>query len=241
MPPQTVPREATAPVTRVLVVTAVAAERDAVLSGLGKAGRATDWNDPSYRGQGVDVVVVGVGPSAAAAGTGAALAVAGAGGYPYHQVIALGIGGGFAGRAAISDVVVGTRSIAADLGADTPDGFLPIEALGFGRNAYDTDKALTAALLAGLPGAIAGAILTVSTVTGSARRAEDLVAAHPDAAAEAMEGYGAATAAAMFEVPFAEVRAVSNLVGPRDRDAWRIGDALAALSAVAQAVGTLEG
>ncbi len=80
----------------------------------------------------------------------------------------------------------------------------------------------------------------MSTVTGSARRAEDLVVAHPDAAAEAMEGYGAATAADLFEVPFAEVRAISNLVGPRDRAAWRIGEALAALSAVGAVVGTLE-
>jgi futalosine hydrolase len=222
------------------VITAVAAERDAVLSGLGKAGRAIDCHNPSYRARGVDVLAAGVGPSAAAAGTGAALAVAGAGGSAYHHVICLGIGGGFAGRAAIGDVVVGTRSVAADLGADTPEGFLPVEALGFGRNAYDTDKALTAALLADLRGATAGAILTVSTVTGSARRAEDLVAAHPDAVAEAMEGYGAATAAALFEVPFGEVRAVSNLVGPRDRDAWRIGEALAALSAVGTVIGTLD-
>ncbi|HZG76719.1 MAG TPA: futalosine hydrolase, partial [Paenibacillus sp.] len=30
-------------------------------------------------------------------------------------------------------------------------------------------------------------------------------------------------------VPVLEIRAVSNAVGPRDRAAWRIGDALAAL------------
>jgi futalosine hydrolase len=151
----------------------------------------------------------------------------------------LGIGGGFAGRAAIGDVTVGTRSIAADLGAESPSGFLPVEALGFGRNAYDGDKALAGTLLARLPDAYEGAILTVSTVTGSAERAAELAAAHPDAVAEAMEGYGVAAAADLVGVPFVEVRAISNLIGPRDRGAWRIGEALAVLSVVGAAVGTL--
>jgi futalosine hydrolase len=42
-----------------------------------------------------------------------------------------------------------------------------------------------------------------------------------------MEGFGVACAAA--GKPFGEVRAISNLVGPRDREAWRIAPALAAL------------
>ena len=41
-------------------------------------------------------------------------------------------------------------------------------------------------------------------------------------------------------IPFAEVRTISNLVGPRDRAAWRIGDALAALRDVGAALATLE-
>jgi futalosine hydrolase len=45
-----------------------------------------------------------------------------------------------------------------------------------------------------------------------------------------------AAAAAWHGVPVAELRAISNLVGPRDRDSWRIGDALAALGAAVAAV-----
>jgi futalosine hydrolase len=44
-----------------------------------------------------------------------------------------------------------------------------------------------------------------------------------------MEGAGAAAAAVLHGVPFVEIRAISNVVGPRDRSAWRIPDALAAL------------
>ncbi|HYN93641.1 MAG TPA: futalosine hydrolase, partial [Pilimelia sp.] len=49
-------------------------------------------------------------------------------------------------------------------------------------------------------------------------------------------GYGAACAAAGAGVPFAELRAISNAVGPRDRAAWRIADALTALTAAAPAL-----
>lgn len=45
-----------------------------------------------------------------------------------------------------------------------------------------------------------------------------------------MEGFGVAEAAAAHGIPVLELRAVSNPVGPRDRTAWRIGDALAALT-----------
>ena len=48
-----------------------------------------------------------------------------------------------------------------------------------------------------------------------------------------MEGYGVAVAAAQAGLPFAELRTVSNPVGPRDRGAWRIREAFAALTAAA--------
>ncbi|BFO22543.1 hypothetical protein SHKM778_89310 [Streptomyces sp. KM77-8] len=79
-------------------------------------------------------------------------------------------------------------------------------------------------------GARRGTVLTVSTVTGTAARAAALRARHPDALAEGMEGFGVAEAAVAQGLPVLEVRAVSNPVGPRDRAAWRIGDALSALT-----------
>jgi futalosine hydrolase len=52
-----------------------------------------------------------------------------------------------------------------------------------------------------------------------------------------MEGAGVAAAAARHGVPVAELRAISNLVGPRERDAWQIPRALDALGrAVAAAL-----
>jgi futalosine hydrolase len=132
--------------------------------------------------------------------------------------------------------VLGTRSIAADLGAETPDGFLPIEELGFGISLLDADPALLKTLSEALPGALLGDILTLATVTGTAQTAARLAARFPAAAAEAMEGYGVGSAAAQAGIPFAEVRTISNPIGPRDRASWRLGEALAALTKVAAAL-----
>ncbi|NLC07621.1 MAG: futalosine hydrolase, partial [Syntrophomonadaceae bacterium] len=77
-----------------------------------------------------------------------------------------------------------------------------------------------------------GPVLTVSTVTGSATRSAQLAARVPEAAAEAMEGYGVAFAAVEHGIPVVELRAISNLVGPRDRAAWRIKEALDMLTTV---------
>ena len=205
----------------ILVATAVDAERNAILAAL------------PTRQVSFTVVSVGVGPAAAAAGTARRLALAEAAGHPYRTVISAGIAGGFAGRAPVGTVVLASRSIQADLGADSPDDFLPLERLGLGAGTAPADPDLLAALRARLPGALVGEVLTVATVSGTAGRAASLAAAHPAALAEAMEGYGVACAAATAGAAFGELRTIANLVGPRDRSAWRIGEALAALTTAA--------
>lgn len=202
---------------RILVVSAVAAERDAILRGL----RGDDR---------FEVVAAGVGAAVAAAQTARTLAAGN-----YDLVISAGIGGGFAGRAAIGNLVVADNIIAADLGAETPEGFASLDELGFGSAHIHVDRNLATRLTDKLSNAglivHLGPILTVSTVTGLSETAERLAARVPGAAAEAMEGYGVAAAAQLHGVPVLEIRAISNPVGPRDRAAWRIGEALEALEA----------
>lgn len=264
---------------RVLIVTAVEAERDAVLRGLGGDGR-------------FHAVAAGAGPAAAAAGTALALAAGGraagigieagadatiaagtaedAGGRPaeegplgsaefsgleaaglassavpdagsdagYALVISAGIAGGFPGRAAVGSLVVAGEIIAADLGAESQDGFLSVDELGFGSSRIGVDARLAGALAAGIAAAglpvSTGPVLTVTTATGTAATAAEHERRVPGAAAEAMEGFGVATAAKQFGLPALELRAISNAVGPRDRAAWRIGEALQALERASQ-------
>ncbi|SCG58790.1 futalosine hydrolase [Micromonospora humi] len=211
-----------------LVVTAVPAEAEAVRAGL---------TDPS-----VTVRPVGVGPAVAAAATARLLALAEAAGRPYRAVVSAGIAGGFVDRVAVGGTVLADRSVAADLGAESPTGFIPVEELGMapellgvGRTVA-ADPTLLVALRAALPAATVGTVLTVGTVTGTAESTAILAGRHPDAVAEAMEGYGVAVAAALADVPFAELRTISNPIGPRDRDAWRMRDAFAALTTAAAAL-----
>ncbi|NIK79109.1 futalosine hydrolase [Paenibacillus castaneae] len=209
---------------RVLIVTAVEAEKDAVLRGLCGA-------------EGVDVIAVGVGSAAAAAGTAAVLA---SNAEQYHFVISAGIGGGFAERAAIGSLVVADVIVAADLGAQSPTGFLSLDELGFGSARVAVNPDWSSRLYAAIRSAdltvCCGPVLTVTTATGTADTTEELAIRVPGAAAEGMEGHGVAVAAFNCHIPVAEIRAISNAVGPRDRAAWRIGVALSALEAASQAI-----
>lgn len=207
---------------KILVMTAVSAERDAVLRGL------SGGNDR------FDVKLAGVGPVAAAVNATAALMETG--GADYSLVISAGIAGGFAGRADIGDVVVSSAIVAGDIGVETPDGFSSVDELGFGTSSVGVNAELAervAAMLGGNGGlrVVRGPIVTVSTATGTAATEARHAARIAGVAAEGMEGYGVAAAAEASGVPALEIRAISNRVGPRDRDAWRIGDALRSLEA----------
>ncbi|WP_442603191.1 futalosine hydrolase [Paenibacillus sp. KN14-4R] len=209
---------ATARKKRILIMTAVKVEKEAVLRGLQDDSR-------------FDVQIAGVGPISAAISTTAHLTAASS---PYDLVISAGIAGGFVGQAEIGSIVVASEIIAADLGAETPDGFSSLDELGFGDSTrISVDEQLTKPIVDALHTAgllvHTGPILTLSTVTGTAATAEDLTNRVAGATAEAMEGYGIASACKQAGIPVLEIRSISNAVGPRDRAAWRIGDALKAL------------
>lgn len=200
---------------RILVVTSVSIEKEAILRGIKNTEK-------------IDVLVAGVGPIAAAARTAKALASA-----KYSLVVCAGIAGGFVDQAEVGSIVVANEIIAADLGAQTPEGFCSLDKLGFGTTRFQIEDNLVAQIADGLRAASVsvhiGPILTVSTVTGTQAAALELANRIPGATAEAMEGFGVATASDAYDLPFLEIRAISNLVGPRDRSAWRIDEALKAL------------
>lgn len=217
-----------------LVVVATPPERDAVLRLLPPSMPVRLGPYDAVRTGRTTVVVSGVGPAPAAAAAATALA------HAHHDLLlSLGICGGFPGAAEVGDLVVATEIVAADVGADSPEGFLGLSALGWAEEALPVDTALVqrvAELLgkADLP-VVTGPLLTVSTATGTDERALELASRH-GAVGEAMEGRGVADAAAPHGVPVVEVRAVSNAVGRRDRAAWRIPQALIRLEQAAAAL-----
>ncbi|WP_416148410.1 futalosine hydrolase [Salipaludibacillus sp. HK11] len=204
---------------KILIVTSVEVEQTAIVKSL--------KDDFRFR-----VETLGVGPMLAAAKTAEYLTKD-----TYDIVINMGIAGGFPNVANIGDVVVASEVVAADLGAESPEGFKPIEQLGFGKSHFECDNKLAKELINKIDQqtdvkAHLGTILTRSTVTGTVETMEQLQKQVPGAAAEAMEGFGVATAAQLARIPFFEIRAISNPVGPRDRGAWKINEALVSLTKV---------
>src|SRR2546429_3537054 len=103
------------------VITAVEAERQAILRALGTDPAVTDA---------VVVEVGGVGSAAVAATTARVLALG-----RFDAAMSAGIGGGIG--VPVGGTAIATSSIAADLGAESPEGFLSLERLGFGTGVLD--------------------------------------------------------------------------------------------------------
>ncbi|WP_202078262.1 futalosine hydrolase [Caldalkalibacillus salinus] len=206
---------------RVLVMTAVSAEKEAVLKGL-------QQSTPHH----FDVQLSGVGVAEAAARTAFQLAQ----NKPYDLVINAGIAGGFARSVHIGDIAIADRIIAADLGAETPQGFISVDELGFGSATISVDAIVRQQIVQALKqkglNVTSGPVLSVSTVTGTEQTATALTHRITGAVAEAMEGFGVASAAQQCNIPVLEVRTISNVVGDRDRASWRIPEALEKLEQI---------
>ncbi|WP_261556549.1 futalosine hydrolase [Frankia tisae] len=129
----------------------------------------------------------------------------------------------------------------------SPDGrastgggaFLTLDDLGLGSSTVRPDPELVSRLHTVLDATgrriVTGTVVSVSTVTGTERRASTLTE-RLDPVAEAMEGYAVALAARSFGIPATEIRAISNPVGRRDRAAWNLPAALASLRTAAAAL-----
>nr|AAK97743.1 hypothetical 23.6 kDa protein [Alkalihalophilus pseudofirmus OF4] len=208
---------------RILIVVSVDAQKEAVQRGIGENNKN------------IDILTAGVGVAKAAAATAFKLA-----GEQYKLVINAGIAGGFTGRAEIGTVVLAEQVICADLGAESDSGFLTVDELGFGSGVMDVDRPALLSVYKALEQTELvvnkGEVLTLSTVTGTKESTLELMERYPDALAEAMEGFGVASACALCEVPFMEMRTISNAIGPRDREAWRIKEALLSLEEASKTI-----
>jgi futalosine hydrolase len=158
-----------------------------------------------------------------------------------HQpsmVLSVGIGGAYPnsglqpGVAAVSSAI-----IYAGLGAMNANEFLDLEQLGFalleevGTKIFNSIPVASQCILFSEAATIAnGPFLTLETVTGSFETASRLEKQVPGALIEGMEGAGVAHVAFKHNIPCLEVRGISNMVGPRDRSAWKIPEAMQALS-----------
>ena len=149
-------------------------------------------------------------------------------------LINTGIAGSFSMRWSVGSVVVTGSDTFGDLGIDdngtlktlfeaglgNPDGF------PFKGGLIYADSSLTE-MIRGLWPVVNG--VTVNRVTGTEEGAEWMVS-HLQADIETMEGAAFFYVCSREKIPFMALRAVSNMVEPRDREKWNIELALANLS-----------
>ena len=135
-----------------------------------------------------------------------------------------GVGGAYpAAGLEIGDVVSAGIEIYGDLGAQSPNGFLDMKALGFPL--ITTPRPLFNELpLQVFPTASRARFVTVSTCTGTDSVAHE-IASRTNGAVENMEGAAVAHVAHLFGINVGEVRAISNVVTNRDVKSWRLKEA----------------
>jgi len=155
--------------------------------------------------------------------------------YDPEALIIFGIGGAYpASGAAVGDVVLANREIAGDEGVLTAEGFKGAEYMGIPLlktagsvifNDYPAPEVLLKKALQVLRSSSgrvqAGPFVTLSTSTGTVARARELEARYRGLC-ENMEGAAAAQVAEFHQVPWLEVRAISNIVEDRDLSKWDI-------------------
>lgn len=201
---------------RLLIVAATEGELVPLLSGL-----------PEGRHR-VDRLVTGVGMVATSARVSRALARE-----AYDLALNVGLCGTFDRTLPLGSVVHVTTDGLPELGVEDGPAFVPAAAIGLvsadeppfagGRLVNPAPPVSTA--LAALP-RVAG--ITVNTVHGDDTSIASVVdRCRPQV--ESMEGAAFMYACLIAGVPFAQIRAVSNLVERRNRAAWKVPEALEAL------------
>lgn len=218
---------------RILVAAATAAEIAplAAAAGIDPISPARPHHG-RVAGHDVDLLVTGVGMVATAFWCATALAR-----QSYDFALNLGLCGAFDRSLALGSVVNVISDRLSELGAENGEAFLTLHELGLA--ASDDPPFGDGAVINHAPPAIASLQrlrsvrgITVNTVHGrEASIAEVTRRFAPQV--ESMEGAAFMYACAIGGVPYAQVRAVSNVVERRNRAAWQIGPAVAALSAAA--------
>jgi len=163
-------------------------------------------------------------------------------------VISFGIGGAYPSSGLrTGDIAIADKEIYGDEGLWLKDGFHKADEIGIplfkkGRkkyfNEFPLNKSLVKKAMKVIPPNLplvkgwrgvyrikSGAFVTVSTVTGTDKRAKELerrFSASGGAICENMEGAAVAHVCAMYGIPMLEIRGISNIVEDRDRSKWDV-------------------
>jgi futalosine hydrolase len=206
---------------RVLVVAATESE---VFNLKSKVESQKSKKDSGLKTADLELLITGVGMVATAFALGRHLAT-----NQYDLAINLGIAGSFDRNIALGDVVEIVEDSFSELGAENGDEFLGLAQLGFGEADFKPSGRLYDFGIADIRQVSA---ITVNTVHGNDVSIKKLTnRIQPQL--ESMEGAAFFYACKQAGVPCMQIRAVSNYVEIRNRDAWQIGLAIKNLNTFA--------
>ncbi|MES2061497.1 MAG: futalosine hydrolase [Bacteroidota bacterium] len=174
------------------------------------------------------LLITGVGMVATAFALGRELAT-----NQYDLAINLGIAGSFDRDIALGDMVEITEDTIAELGAEDDETFLPISQMGFGESNFKASKQLSTIYKGQL--IKQATAITINTVHGNEASIQK-IQQRLNVQIESMEGAAFFYACREAGVPSVQIRAVSNYVEKRNRDAWQIGLAVKNLNTFAMAL-----
>jgi futalosine hydrolase len=182
---------------------------------------ATPAEMPASLPRAVTPLITGVGMVGTAVHCARALALE-----RHDLALNIGVCGSFRAHLPPGTVVQVVSDRLSELGAQDGEAFLTLADLQLrGDDLFVNPAPPTMPALAALP-AVSG--ITVNTAHGNADAIARVVQrCDPDV--ESMEGAAFMSACLAAGVPFAQVRAVSNIVERRNRAAWKMGEAIASL------------
>ncbi len=133
-------------------------------------------------------------------------------------ILNVGIGGALDKDIPLGTVVQVTKDSFSELGAEDGELFLPIEELGFGKSVFIPSTPS----LASPPQLALHTGITVNTVHGNEQSILLLKARLSSATIETMEGAAVFFVSEAENIPCLQIRAISNYVEKRNRQAWEI-------------------
>jgi len=221
---------------RVLLVAATEAELSPLVAGLRRVS-AVAPRVTRYQGAGhdIDVLISGVGMVATATWCARVLSAE-----RFDVALNLGVCGSFRPEIFPGAVVHVVSDRLPELGAEDGDAFLTIQEM---KLLGDDEFPFTGGRLVNASPPVLGVLTSMRAVSGitvnAAHGNDDSIARvtkrfSPDV--ESMEGAAFMYACLIQGVPFAQVRAVSNMVERRNRAAWKLNEAIANLGAVARQI-----
>ena len=248
-----------------LLISATKLEQDPVRAQMEVSGTdhplARPWHLGSLNGKSVLLIEGGVGQVNTAAAVTLALTR-----HDPAMILQFGVGGAYLRSGLeVGDLAIATEECYGDTGVLTPDGWMDLEGMGFpmlpgwtrrlrdGRSQtapvqQDTarrrarpsmirQRCLESGLegLSTLAGSSAGPFVTVQQCSG-VQAVGDTLAARYGGICENMEGAAAAHVSAASDIPFVEIRGISNRVVDRDLSQW---DLPLAIRRCQQAVGMI--